>query len=147
MPNWCSNDLFIYGEARGTAALAISNEFDGIDFEKIIPMPPDVEASKGVPGPYPAWYEWSIQNWGTKWNAARAERVAETPPRKRVKITFETAWGPPLPVIMALSKQHPTCTFSLRYYERGMQFKGRLKVRAGAVLEDSTAEYRGKRGG
>ena len=50
-------------------------ELGSIDFEKLIPMPEDVY--RGPLGQkemelYPGdknWYDWSIDNWGTKWNA------------------------------------------------------------------------------
>ena len=39
MPNWCSNDLYIYGDARKDIADFISGPEGVIDFEKITPMP------------------------------------------------------------------------------------------------------------
>ena len=39
MPNWCSNDLYIYGDARKDIADFISGPEGVIDFEKIKPMP------------------------------------------------------------------------------------------------------------
>jgi hypothetical protein len=39
VPNWCSNDLYIYGKGRQQIAEAIAGENGVIDFDKIIPMP------------------------------------------------------------------------------------------------------------
>ena len=48
-----------------------------IDFNKVIPMPDNI--FKGNLGPKERemygknnWYDWSIKNWGTKWNAINA---------------------------------------------------------------------------
>ena len=49
------------------------------------------------------WYEWSIQNWGTKWNACNTQINDMNEPN----IYFDTAWSPPLPVINELSKKYP----------------------------------------
>lgn len=48
MPNWCDNDLYIYGKHRTEIADAIANGENVIDFEKIVPMPPGlIEIMKG----------------------------------------------------------------------------------------------------
>lgn len=39
MPNWCDNDLYIYGKRRVEIADAIAGSDRVIDFEKIVPMP------------------------------------------------------------------------------------------------------------
>lgn len=41
----------------------------------------------------PTWYEWSIENWGTKWNACNTE-VSDLGGAWRA-VTFDTAWCPP----------------------------------------------------
>lgn len=43
------------------------------------------------------WYDWSIKNWGTKWNAYEFIDNGDS-------LEFETAWSTPEPVIKALSK-------------------------------------------
>jgi len=45
------------------------------------------------------WYEWSIANWGTKWNAYDQKRISDK------VVRFDTAWSVPAPVIEALSKK------------------------------------------
>lgn len=47
---------------------------------------------------YPNWYEWSCEQWGTKWNAS------ETYVNENGVITFDTAWSCPLGIIDKLSK-------------------------------------------
>lgn len=43
------------------------------------------------------WYDWSIKNWGTKWNACHS-LIGEN------CISFDTAWGYPLEVLLEVSK-------------------------------------------
>lgn len=44
-----------------------------------------------------SWYEWRIDNWGTKWNAMDVEGEGNAR-------SFTTAWSPPLPVFSRLAE-------------------------------------------
>lgn len=90
-------------------------------------------------------YEWCCANWGTKWNADEAFVRREKPTRAIMK--FSTAWSPPTPVVLAMSKLFPTLRFYLRFYEGGAGYKGSFVAKNGEVLKDSTESYRGRRGG
>jgi len=46
-------------------------------------------------------------------------------------IDFLTAWGPPEPVIKAMSAQYPSLIFDLTYFEGGMCFAGETRFVAG----------------
>jgi hypothetical protein len=117
----------------------------GVDFERVIPMPPEVirggigraqidgvmqEAvfvpdpdsdnplkTKPIPRPEGAvdWYQWSIEHWGTKWNAYDTA-VSED---ERV-VRFDTAWSHPWPVIEALSKKWPTHVLEVAYADEDL---------------------------
>lgn len=54
------------------------------------------------------WYEWSIQNWGTKWNSYGYSKDISI---KNNTIEFETAWTAPHPVIRELASQYPSIRF------------------------------------
>lgn len=170
MPNWCSCSLSITGTDRDKVLESIAGKSSAFDFNKVIPMPPQLRIEKGtmsdlgtgiVKGDItkwlsyqwvkdagikdakglakgygttlarlkrlgrqcfsnikkygaPTWYEWSIQNWGTKWPARDAE-VSDYMSRKVV--TFWTAWDPPMPLIQKLAETWPTCSFTLDYDE------------------------------
>jgi hypothetical protein len=54
------------------------------------------------------WYDWSRNNWGTKWNAytqSNVEIIDTNSGCVEARISFQTAWFCPLPVIEELSKQ------------------------------------------
>ncbi|MDD6846880.1 MAG: hypothetical protein PUE07_05130 [bacterium] len=54
------------------------------------------------------WYEWSLENWGTKWNATSTEVDGST-------MTFDTAWDPAIPAVIEMSKKHPKMPLVLLY--------------------------------
>lgn len=43
---------------------------------------------------YPTWYEWRLENWGTKWNAHDNSTIDDDG-----AVSFSTAWSAPMPVI------------------------------------------------
>lgn len=49
------------------------------------------------------WYEWRYANWGTKWNAVDTYREDEG---DRLSVSFETAWGEPLPIMEYMCKHY-----------------------------------------
>ena len=49
------------------------------------------------------WYDWCIENWGTKWNACDCMWTADG------GIEFNTAWAPPSPVIQKIFDDNPDC--------------------------------------
>lgn len=116
MPNWAFNKVVVRGpETDVEAAInGILNEGD-VDFNKIIPMPehqPDLLA----PNPFWAkgdmalelneifgsrtWYDWSIANWGTKWNASDTS-ISDN------LVEFDTAWSGVPRVIIEWSSKFP----------------------------------------
>ena len=54
------------------------------------------------------WYSWSVDKWGTKWNASETSSDGEV-------LEFETAWSSPEPVIVKLSDMNPDITFIVEY--------------------------------
>lgn len=102
-------------------------------------------------------YEWCSANWGTKWDASCVERRDYN----GVCISFRTAWCAPHPVIVALAKLFPTCTFRIEYFERGMCLAGGFECpcaedfyeegtewEAGVIVNEwKTDKYQGGRGG
>ncbi|MDR0311659.1 MAG: hypothetical protein LBJ21_08730 [Acidobacteriota bacterium] len=79
----------------------------------------------------PTWYEWSIKNWGTKWNAYNQRRIDEN------TIEFLTANGGVSKIVEALSKQHPDLVLSYMYADEewGMN-GGKYKYKGGDRLEE-----------
>ena len=72
------------------------------------------------------WYDWSIKTWGTKWSACHSDLEDER--AGEAEITFDTAWSPPIPVVKALGRMFPDCSFRLAYREGGIGFQGCVVV-------------------
>jgi hypothetical protein len=170
MPNHCENDLSIEGAPEDVAAFmqAVKGD-DGepFDCDKIIPYPEPfrsmdakrVQWRKDNPdkGPwYPekdgfnsGGYEWCRDNWGTKWGAY--EGVAYMRGNTQM-ISFQSAWSPPIPVMVAMAAKFPTLRFELNYFEQGAGYCGTWAHRPAedgdpARITESRGEYAGLRGG
>jgi hypothetical protein len=61
------------------------------------------------------WYSWALTNWGTKWNACRAEIDDSGIEYGYIEITFETAWCAPEPVSRMMIKLFPKLKFDCRW--------------------------------
>lgn len=126
MPNWTYNNVQFIGKTEDnvkqlqTMLKSDDNEFD---FNNVIPMPNELsdtvsgsenakpewqkEQSKKLKAKYGAdnWYDWSINNWGTKWNACNTEVELN---ENVLNYTFETAWDAPREIVRALEHMKET---------------------------------------
>ena len=141
MPNWCNNYLTIEGNDETLREILefVKSEETAFDFEKIIPMPdyiyrgvisPEAEKIYGKNN----WYDWSIENWGTRWNSEDAEVDAN-------EILFLTAWSSCDPVIAALAKMYPTMRIVYTFYEPGMCFCGQRVYENGKITFSFDGDY------
>lgn len=134
MPNYCENYLSIEGnnDTKKLIMEFVKSEENAFDFDKIVPMPDYIY--RGVVGERERkiygennWYDWSVKNWGTKWNSADVEIWDD-------EIQFQTAWSPCDPVIAALAEKFPTMRFTYTFYEPGMCFCGKRVYENGELL-------------
>lgn len=157
MPNWCNNTLeithpdikmmrrFVKGWNRGR----VLNEFipvppelsDGsMSWERILKMKKEKrnddyareldkyreELNKKYFG-YAGWYEFCVQEWGTKWDIGACSDYGDylTPDsaRKPITVRFDSAWSPPISAYEKLADMG----FQVRayYFEGGMMFCGK----------------------
>lgn len=77
--------------------------------------------------------QWCIKNWGTKWDW-EPQTVTNLP--QRAVIEFETAWTPPLPVVLAASRAHPEMVLALRFMEPMHAFRGEYVCAAGRCIRE-----------
>jgi hypothetical protein len=78
-----------------------------------------------------SWYEWSIANWGTKWNAYQVERVSDT------VIKFQTAWSMPAKWFEKLIDKFPGERISMRWADED------FGNNAGAITVNSDGSFVG----
>ncbi len=79
----------------------------------------------------PNWYVWANRNWGTKWNARDFVVVSDKP--GRYEFTFETAWGPPIPVWVKMGEMFSGLDFDLSGSEPDMEVAFAGTIRAGKL--------------
>lgn len=78
-----------------------------------------------------SWYEWSIANWGTKWNAYQIERISDT------VIRFQTAWNAPLKWLEKLIEKFPREVVTIRWADEDFgNNTGHLIINADGSVED-----------
>lgn len=82
------------------------------------------------------WYSWSIENWGTKWDAYSDEVLEDD-----TVVRFDTAWSHPYPVIFKLSQMFPQEYIQVMYADEdlGSNF-GVYVIRDGQIAEVPTPE-------
>tara|TARA_R100000908_G_scaffold65329_1_gene54387 strand:- start:2213 stop:2656 length:444 start_codon:yes stop_codon:yes gene_type:complete len=147
MPNWCYNRVEIFGDDEKLAKIKkqVETKESLFDFDTIIPTP-NFDMIPNDKGELPEvrdddlgktfnikqfpdgsqddrWYDWHIDNWGTKWNSCDCEVEDEG---DVLRYTFNTAWGPPEPIICKLRELYPDVSISAFYDEPGMEFAGYL---------------------
>lgn len=62
---------------------------------------------------YLNWYDWSLANWGTKWNAY--ESCMNEPTEKSVTIYFQTAWSSASMLVSILVEKFPNLGFQYKF--------------------------------
>ena len=71
------------------------------------------------------WYNWRVQNWGTKWDCYSLE-IDECDMPHGFEVNFETAWSPPEEVHSAICEQFDDLSISWFYDEPGCEVAGYL---------------------
>jgi len=118
MPNWCYNTAEI-----------VANDDDGIRtlkewaeskeiLQSMHPMPEELKYTEGLTEG-PNWYDWRVNNWGTKWDIEPSDVVVEG---NTLRLSFDSAWAPPTGVYDHL--QSLGFTVYASYYEPGMDYAG-----------------------
>jgi hypothetical protein len=80
------------------------------------------------------WYDWSCNNWGTKWNASDSTIDENI-------ITFETAWATPVPIIEKLSIDYPNLEFVVSYADEDIGSNcGIYKMKNGNIISDEKGD-------
>jgi hypothetical protein len=83
---------------------------------------------------YASWYDWSIANWGTKWNAYNQHFYDDT-------FVFDTAWSNVVDLICKLSKKFPTVKIDYKYADENIGYNvGHYIIENGYVISDFVPE-------
>jgi len=127
MPNHVANKIIVDVANVYKLYSAFLNEEKLVDFNILLPSPPDMfrgNLGREEKEKYPVnWYDWQTKNWGTKWNAYESKYGAE---ERKAFVYFQTAWGPPFPVINAFAEKF-NIPFEHQYYDEGDNFWGIIR--------------------
>ena len=63
---------------------------------------------------FKSWYDWSMANWGTKWNAKDTSINMQDREWGSIEIEFETAWSPPYQIFAKMLELFPDVDFEFR---------------------------------
>ncbi len=146
MPNWCSNEVQVFGTKENLEKFIDEcfTDFKGtpvLDFNKVLPEPDykkpqkDGTHNNGVQTQpstvMPDWWTWRTDNWGTKWNLVPSEDSTldgyETERGDEwLRLEFDTAWSPPNGVYDEIVDKYPYLDVTWFYREDGMQMAGWL---------------------
>jgi len=142
MPNWCNNSVELYHKDPSMIERARKAFNDGALLEEFIPVPASLKIVAGRVGDdtspeqqlleeqestnlfvygYKNWYDFCVNEWGTKWDIGADGNPAEDIP-SGLMLTFDSAWSPPIGAYEKLLDQG----FEIRamYYEPGMAYAG-----------------------
>lgn len=95
MPNWVTSYVDVqHKDPDKLQELRViydkcASHHDNADrfFSSFLPCPDELITDGG-------WYEWCVQNWGTKWDACQC--VTSEMDGETLQLQFETAWSPPI---------------------------------------------------
>ena len=68
------------------------------------------------------WYEWRIENWGTKWD------VYDDFKSNKTTMTFETAWSIPEPIFEKLSEEFPNEFIEVKFADEDIYSNNNGKI-------------------
>jgi hypothetical protein len=151
MPNWCNNTVELYHEDPAMIERAREAFNKGALLNEFIPVPEDLHIVAGRVGAdtdptqieleakekanlanhgYRTWYDFCINEWGTKWDIGADGYSADDIPGG-LMLTFDSAWAPPCNAYEKMEE----LGFRIRamYYEPGMAFAG--------IWEDGSDDY------
>ena len=112
MPNWCQN----YLELSHEDATQMQRAADAILQNKLLQEFVPIEHEEN-------WYDWCVNNWGTKWDIDVHETSLNlSDDKKSLTVAFDTAWSPPLAAMERMLDQG--FNVRLMYSEEGVGFTG-----------------------
>jgi hypothetical protein len=146
MPNWCNNTITLTGPKEKITAIYAKAKKDDALLQQLKPMP---EALDGTTSPAPKegkvqplvdgfdnWYDWRVQNWGTKWDVDM-EGLELSDDGTTITGWFDSAWSPPIHAYEYFLTDNEDCSINSYYYEGGMDFAGQWEDFADAEVTPS----------
>lgn len=155
MPNWVKHEMTISATTKKALQKFKDTHFkigeDGgieFDFNTIVEMPEHI--FRGSLGQKERelfgddnWYDWSVRNWGTKWNACASyiEDIKKQDGVYQTVVHFDTAWNAPHPIFERLAKLYKKLDFEIVYADEGIEENcGALTITDGEIIDNGYSE-------
>ena len=118
MPNWCLNNATISHDDANKLNELLDAYKRGELMEHFLPTPKNENGELDKD-----WYDWRVNNWGTKWDVGGEYAYADCPDHNTTVLSFDSAWSPPIEFYSFMKSEHG---FDIRasYFEPGMGFCG-----------------------
>lgn len=146
MPNWCNNSIEISGPSEKIRALwaqaLIDEEQNGGLLRGLRPEPEYADDEDGQI--MPNWWNWRVENWGTKWEISPEglEFIDNEDGTATLSGWFDSAWSPPVDACAFYAEANPDVRITLDYHEPGMCFVGRYTAEDG-MSDDNCIDFSG----
>jgi|TARA_R100000458_G_C8117248_1_gene137613 hypothetical protein len=144
MPNHCHNRVTFYSDDKPELIQKLHKIFKSEEvFTQFVPEPdwattPNEAGELSAKDPsepmFPPkfpdgtvddrWYNWRLQNWGTKWDCYEVD-IDDSELEYGFEVTFDTAWSPPEEICSAIKEQFDV-SISWFFDEPGMEVAGYL---------------------
>ena len=150
MPNWCDNQITITGPSSVIDKIEKivneeSNNAENGLLQFFHPMPKELLETEAGPVAKTKkekqarqarklefgaenWYDWRVNNWGTKWEVCEFYGVDKQPDAligdSTISFAFSSAWSPPIGAYEKFLENNPDCFIRAYYYEGGCDFMG-----------------------
>jgi len=148
MPNWCNNSATFSHQDPDMIKRLVDAYNSGRTMNGFFPCPQDLldtvagHAGEDQKAAHEAqiernlklhgakdWYDWQVENWGTKWDfgAEEGDSITVYEGSDQVSISFDTAWAPPIAFYQEMEDEmgfHIKAT----YFEPGMGFVGEYEA-------------------
>ncbi len=150
MPNWCDNQITITGPSSVIDKIEKivneeSNNAENGLLQFFHPMPKELLDTEAGPTAKTKaekderkarklefgaenWYDWRVNNWGTKWEVSEFYGVDKQPDAligdSTISFAFSSAWSPPIGAYEKFLENNPDCFIRAYYYEGGCDFMG-----------------------
>lgn len=127
MPNWCLNKLTISHENRSKVMQFVRAYKEGKVCDHYLPVPRTDDGELIIDQTHPDyWYDWCVNNWGTKWDIGsdngEVHGLNPTIVDNEATMSFDSAWSPPIGLYEELDRLG--FMVDATYFEPGMGYCG-----------------------
>jgi len=152
MPNWCNNSVTFQHDDPAMIVRMKEAAAKGALLNEFVPVPEDLHIIAGCVGDpqeqlaleakekaniekhgYANWYDWCVNEWGTKWDVECDIVSVEA---NSITLYFDSAWAPPINAYAKMEEQG--FRVDGYYYECGMCYCGKYTTDFGDDYYDFT---------